>query len=160
MIRRQVGVPLIMLMARWDSHAVLIYVKDAPLINITSEYRKGSNVIVAASGEEEKKQITGQFHAKIMKQLMDLQAEVKQHDEELDQLLKQVKAVESIASPMYVVSDKSKKRHITFPFHDAPKKEWRVRCGWRYGGSIFERRSTVPEDLDRSIFIYMRHLLQ
>ena len=153
MIRHQVGVPLIMLMARWDSHAVLIYVKDAPLINITTEYKKGSKVMITAGDEKEKKKLTGQFNSKIMKQLTDLQAEVKQHEEELDKLLKQVKVVESISSPLYVVSDKYKKWHITFPFHDSPKKEWRVRCGWRYGCSIFERRSTVPLDLDRAVYI-------
>ena len=143
-----------MLMARWDSHAVLIYVKDAPLINITTEYKKGSKVMITAGEDKEKKKkLTGQFHDKIMKQLTDLQAEVKQHEDDLDRLLKQVKVVESISSPLYVVSDKYKKWHITFPFHDSPKKVWRVRCGWRYGCSVFERRTTVPQDLNRALYI-------
>ena len=85
---------------------------------------------------------------------------MKQHEDDLDRLLKQVKVVGSISSPLYVVSDKYKKWHITFPFHDSPKKGWRVRCGWRYGCSVFERRTTLPQDVDISIYIYMRRVLQ
>ena len=37
------------MMARWDSHAILTYVKDAPLITITHEYLKGTKVAAVAS---------------------------------------------------------------------------------------------------------------
>jgi len=33
MVRNGVQVPIVMLMARWDSNAVLKYIKDAPLIS-------------------------------------------------------------------------------------------------------------------------------
>ena len=41
MIRAGVAAPPIMLLARWDSRCVLRYAKDAPLKNITADYKRG-----------------------------------------------------------------------------------------------------------------------
>ena len=57
------------MMARWDSHAILTYVKDAPLITIPREYLKGMKV-VAVSGEDG---VVKQFKDKVTKDLKSLQ---------------------------------------------------------------------------------------
>ena len=41
MIRAGVAIPPIVLLARWDSHCVLRYAKDAPLKNTTADYKLG-----------------------------------------------------------------------------------------------------------------------
>ena len=39
--RASVHTSLIMILARWDSHIIMRYVRDAPLLGLTDEYKKG-----------------------------------------------------------------------------------------------------------------------
>ena len=52
-----------------------------------------------------------------------------------------------MAMPMYVISDKYKRWHLSLPWQNQEKKNMRCKCGWRYGLSIFQRRSAMPADL-------------
>ena len=72
LIRKAVSIPVVQMMARWDSHAILTYVKDAPLITITHEYRKGAMVAVAAGGDDGDKK----FKDKVTNDLKKLHKEV------------------------------------------------------------------------------------
>ena len=46
--------------------------------------------------------------------------------------------------PKYVISDKYQKWHVVPKFADVPVKQWKARCGWRYGCSKYGRRSRAP----------------
>ena len=50
-------------------------------------------------------------------------------------------------TPKYIVSSKHQKFHICLNWQDAKASEWRTKCGWKYGASKFERRSTLPKHL-------------
>ena len=49
--RHMVQVPSIMAMARWDSHIVLRYLKEASLATITAEYMRGARAFKGQSAE-------------------------------------------------------------------------------------------------------------
>ena len=66
----------------------------------------------------------------------------------MDETKKHIEVVESAVHPIYVVSDKYQKWHISSPYADVQKKFWKCRCGWKYGRSIFDRMSSLPDNLD------------
>ena len=72
MIRAGVTIPPIMMLARWDSNCVLRYAKDAPLKNITSDYKRGvrQEKTEALTDEAQGLQMIG---AKAMQQLKKLE---------------------------------------------------------------------------------------
>ena len=85
MMRHGVQVPPIISMARWETHCVLRYLKDSPLINITKAYRDGGQAIkVGASGEETL--AIKKFGQQTLKQLEELTVQVAKQDEELARL--------------------------------------------------------------------------
>ena len=138
-IRAGVAVPPIMFLARWDSHCVLRYAKDAPLKNITAEYKRGLR-------QEKLKELGGTTHTvvknmsdAVTKILKQMEEEVVKHDDELEAMHKKLAILDSKVSPKYIISDQYKTWHITQKWQDVPAAGWRALCGWRYGKSVFER---------------------
>ena len=69
------------------------------------------------------------------------------HDDALDALNDKLKILDATITPKYIVSEKYHKWHIVQRWHDIPKADWKSYCGWRYGKSVFDRRSKLPENL-------------
>ena len=152
--RAAVQLMLIMILARWDSHVILRYVRDAPLSGLTDEYKKGKSTSISSSSShsappaiEDDRKSGNKFAVKAMNQLKEMAEEVKKVQAELDDAKKHIEVVESAVHPIYVVSDKYQKWHITFPYADVQKKSWKCRCGWKYGKSVFDRMVNLPDDL-------------
>ena len=145
--RHGVQYPTISCLARWDSHAILGYLKDAPLANATSEYKtlgQVSKLIAVHDGKANGKKL---FGGKVMKQLEALEEKVKEQEADLEALTGRLKITEDAAVPRFVVSDKYQKYHLALSYVDVSKSEWKTHCGWAYGYSVFERRSKIPDDL-------------
>ena len=49
------------------------------------------------------------------------------------------------AIPKYIVSDEYQKWHVCLYYVDVPTDCMKTRCGWRYGASIFIRKSFTPD---------------
>ena len=60
-------------MARWGSHCVLRYMKDVPMITITTEYKKRPNLAITDGNKDTK---LGSINDQVQKQLQELQEEV------------------------------------------------------------------------------------
>ena len=67
-------------------------------------------------------------------------------------LNQKLKIVDSVLTPKYIISEKYKKWHICQQYRDLPAKEWKAVCGWKYGRSVFERRTTLSENLTNEEF--------
>ena len=39
--------------------------------------------------------------------------------------------------------------HRTFPWKGRDRKDWKCPCGWSYGFSVFEKKSVMPDDLEK-----------
>ena len=76
-----------------------------------------------------------------------MQKEVEKHDDDLEELNKKWKILDGKVTPRYIVSEKYQKWHICQQWQERPSKEWKTACGWRYGKSVFERKSIIPGDL-------------
>ena len=74
--------------------------------------------------------------------------EVEKHDRDLIELSEKCAILDATVTPKFVLSGKYKKYHIALMWQDKPIKDWKCRCGWRYGHSAFDRRSKVPDDID------------
>ena len=74
-----------------------------------------------------------------------MESEVAKHDDDLELMNKKLAILDSAVSPKYIIGDKHKKWHITQRWQDVPVSGWRALCGWRYGESVFERRSALAE---------------
>ena len=140
--RRGVQVASIMAMARWDSHVVLRYLKGASLTTITAEYKRGARGF-RAQAEDDQNHELNVISIKAMKQIEDLKRDMLSQDARLEDLKTKLALLDDLTTPKYIVSEKYKKWHVCLQFHDLPVAEWRVRCGWRYGNSVFERRMAL-----------------
>ena len=144
MIRRLVSVPVVQMMARWDSHAILTYVKDAPLITITHEYLKGTKVEPVAG----KDGIIKKFDEKVSRDLKALQKDVRRHESEIERLAKDVLATAVTTYPKFIISDKYQLWHIVHDYTAEDREGWKTLCGWSYGLSIFVRKSKIPNKMN------------
>ena len=150
--RHGVSVPAIMAMARWDSHCVLRYLKDAVLHDITQVYKQGSLALTDAGAETKDKKKTNVqtpriLNSKVLKQLDDMAKEVERQEQELADLSHKLEIVDTKVSPPYIISAKYKKWHICLYWHDSAAEEWKTKCGWRYAASKYERRGVLPTSL-------------
>ena len=151
MCRHGVQFPTISCLARWDSHAILGYLKDAPLVNATEEFKNKGKIrkmIADHSAPDGNKAGKKIFGDKVFKQLADMRKTVDEHEQDLDRLAQRMKLAEDCAVPRFVLSDKYQKYHVALTYMDVPPTEWKTWCGWSYGGSVFQRRTKVPEDID------------
>ena len=83
MIKNGVSVPPIMVLARWDSHCVLRYAKEAPLKTLTADYKRGVRT-ERAKTIEDKNEATRKMSKKVLDQLAAMQKEVEKHDDDLE----------------------------------------------------------------------------
>ena len=143
MVRNGVQVPIVMLMARWDSNAVLKYIKDAPLITITGEFKRGVRALKIKAIEDKHHEFKG-FSKKALADLQALRASVEHHERELANVCSNISKLKYAVHPIYVISDKYRKWHVVPKFAGVAVGLWKARCGWRYGASKFERRSKPP----------------
>ena len=145
MVRNGVQVPIAMLMARWDSNAVLRYIKDAPLITITGEFKRGVRALKIKAIEDKHQEFKG-FSKKALADLQALRSTVEHHEQELAGMGATLSKLKSAVHPIYVISDKYRKWHVVPKFAGVAVSLWKARCGWRYGASKFERRSKPPAE--------------
>ena len=73
-----------------------------------------------------------------------MKSEAARYDEELAALGKRLEILDATAVPKYIVSDKYQKWHVCLAYTDLPIKDMKTRCGWRYGMSIYMRKSFTP----------------
>ena len=82
-----------------------------------------------------------------MDQIAAMEVEVAAHDDELDKLNKRLKIVDDVLTPKYIISETYHKWHICQQCRDLPVKEWEAVCGWKYGRSVYERRTALAENM-------------
>ena len=141
-----------MVLARWDSHCVLRYAKEAPLKTLTEDYKKGVRVQRARAIEDKAATSTAKLSKKVMDQIAAIEVEVAAHDDELDKLKQRLKIVDEVLTPKYIISEKYQKWQICLQFRNLPVKEWKAVCGWKYGRSVFERRTVLAENMNDKDF--------
>ena len=74
-----------------------------------------------------------------------METEVAKHDDDLEAMNKKLATLDSTVSPKCLIRDKYKKWHSTQEWQDVPAAGWRALRGWKYGKSVFERRSKLAE---------------
>ena len=147
-----VQVSSIMLLARWAGWVILRYLRDAPLVGLSAEYKKGRRTIIAANDGPKGKTAKPQkdmIPKKALETLANIELDIKRHDERLKELVENVKVMDARIEAQYIVSDKYSVWHKTFPWLDVGKKDFRTHCGWSYGRSVYDRRVEVPPGLPR-----------
>ena len=156
-----VEVYIIQLVGRWGGQVVLRYVQEAPLLNITEEYR---NRVLDKTMHDRCRElvravdtpIDDKILANLKAELDTVKDKVADAAEELGmfrsmvaedvELLKQ--DVDSLTAKniTYVqradISEDIAKWHPVTVQHPAPPGEWRTECGWRFAGSRFTSTST------------------
>ena len=149
------GVPVhtIALLARWSSDMVHHYLKDTPLEKLTAEYLKSASNphgsqddgIDASSGSKLKN--TCRLTEAEQTMLKELTKKAEDQEEELRKINTNIEHIKStIVEPMYVVSFGGLGSwHIMHPHVGVPSTEWKVKCGWRYGGSVISREAHFPK---------------
>ena len=78
-----------------------------------------------------------------------LQDEIKRHDDALEKMASELKIMDTRVEAPFIVSDKYRVWHRTFPWLNSAKKDMKTPCGWSYGRSVFERRVEMPSNLPR-----------
>ena len=146
--RHGVQLPGIMRMARFDSHVVMGYLKDVPLLNVTQEFKHGAASSSSMCLVEKVSKDTKKFSGKVLKQIEALVMKIEAQEKEMDELVKKFAITDALLSPPFIISDKYQKWHEVLAYSDLPKKSWKTHCGWAYGFSVFERRSKMPDDID------------
>ena len=146
----RIGVQIasIMLLARWAGWIIAQYVKDAPLAGLASEYKKGKRIKVGAQDDRKTKKID-KLSTKALDTIKTLESEIRQQEEKLEQMVKDMAIMDRRIEAPYIVSDKYQVWHVVFPWLDAPVKAHKTHCGWSYGRSVYQRRVEVPEGLPR-----------
>ena len=127
-----------MLLARWGSNTILRYLKEAPLKNLTAEYKAGVNKTLEAvtvNRDEHIKKISDKALAK----LKNLETKIREQEAALRALADKMKPSDYDADEdQYIVSHKYQKWHRVSPWKGSDRQLWRCPCGWAYGNSIFE----------------------
>ena len=128
---------------------MLRYLKDSVLVDITRDYKRGNLEVKRKDQIEEASKIK-QLSTKVLKKLDMMTTEIEKHDRDLNEMAEKCAILDATVTPKYVLSDKYKKFHIALAWQDTPVKEWKCRCGWKYGHSTYQRRSKVPDDTKAS----------
>ena len=84
------------------------------------------------------------FGKEVIQGLNVMKADSSRHEEELLALGKRLEILDYRAVPKYIVSDEYQKWHVCLYYVDVPVDSMKTRCGWRYGASIFVRKSFAP----------------
>ena len=149
LLRRGVSIPSTMSLARWDSMAILRYAKDAHLMTVTGEFRRGL-MRKKIDADIEERLMNDKFSDATLGRVKELELEAtKQHNMILD-LNRKVQEIEDMSVQRYIVSDKYQKWHTVAPWKDVERREWLAKCGWKYGARAstkFVRKSRLPDDL-------------
>ena len=104
--------------ARWGSNAILRYVADVPLFNITGEVSGSS----ASPGQA-------------ARSLTDiLETHVRDAQNQVDTLRREIDSIRRQLHPSYVRNVQSGVWHYVLQAGlGTPPTEWRTMCGWRFG---------------------------
>ena len=137
------------LLARWSSDVILRYVRESPLSRVTSDYLRESQShsldSLLKSLEESK-----DMHKEKFSRLDDLTQEMIKSEMGLRKELSDLKAqVCHASSPLYVENLKSGAVHRAVGSPQSLPSSWTTPCGWRFGSSLFSRRTDLPEDWTR-----------
>ena len=84
---------------------------------------------------------------KILKQLDAMAKDVERQERDLVELSRKLEIIDVKVSPPYIISHKYKQWQICLFWRDSPIEEWKTMCGWRYAGTKYERRGTLPSSL-------------
>ena len=154
-----VEVYIIQLIGRWGGQVVLRYVQEAPLVNITEEYR---SKVLDRSFQDKCRELVRAVDTPISEETVEkLKGEVDTMKESLYTAVEDfglMRAmvsddIEAIKNDMSVLLERnmafvrrtdvpSSKWHPVVVQHPSPPSEWRTECGWRFAGSRFTSIST------------------
>ena len=146
---------IIMRLARWGSDAVYGYIKDAPLEQLTVEYK-------AAIDRESAKDLgpAGFSATALVGRIDELQAAVKSLKVKpaIDEMLSEARvdaaleerslALEAMCQPLELVQNLVTKAVHKIIMGDVslPSDMWRTKCGWLFGRKAHQRLKEIPED--------------
>ena len=126
---------VICLLARWSSSVVLRYIKEAPLTQVTTQYKEKA----AAHGED--KLSLGLRIDTVLQMVRQLAEGHEKQNLELASLQK------SVLGSAYVVNKASGIWHAcTGQLPDHPSL-WSTACGWKYASSFFARENILHESV-------------
>ena len=171
--RHHVPVPVIKMLARWQSDTVLRYIVDVPLECLTADYkdRIADGMIGPRSSQEHapNKTITqNRISGEVVKKLEALAAEWKDVQDKQDRMLQRIEAAEYKAAAIaegkindygstvklanldyiFVVSDGGRGCYHRVVRAEVPDVgEWHTKCGWPFGHSNVESKRKMPRGL-------------
>ena len=128
---------------------ILRYAKDAHLLTVTGEFRRGL-MRKKIDADIEEKLLSNKFSDATLDRLKELEQEAVKHHNMLLDLNRKVQEMEDVGMPRYIVSDKYQKWHAVAPWKDVEPRDWLAKCGWKYGARAstkFVRRSKLPDEL-------------
>lgn len=131
--------PLIMLLGRWGSQAILRYIQDAPLRALLIEPTTVDVAPAQPSPRTPPRDATNPAVKRLKSTQSALTQQVNDLDTKYTELAAELQTVNK--QPLYVVG---KKAHA--PDHRGSTHApylWSARCGWRYGASRFSRSNTA-----------------
>jgi len=161
--KKGIAIPVIKLLARWQSDIVMRYLAEAPLLILTEAYRQGGPTVSGASISDKKPEQCGTIEVAQQKKkrrtetmafskvaieeaaahaaLAEAAAEAA-HDE-IQALKERLFTLEtqSLYMPELVVNDSglgAVHRNLSAFALETPDL-WRTACGWRYGKAKFVR---------------------
>ena len=141
----------IMVMARWGPKHVIQYLKDAALVSITAEFKKGPLFRAGATNahqdipDSKAKKFQRLAH-NITTKIAQLENQAKIDEETRADMNERLKRTEGIAEQRYIVSKKRRPGitgswHLVEPWVDRQPVEWKTVCSLAYAGTDFERRA-------------------
>ena len=127
----------IQILARWGSPVILRYVAEAPLQSITMDVQKRMSVRTVWSAISE-----------LDKTLSDLQVKAAEEGSVQSRETNPVRDERSSGSgASWVINPKSGVWHTPLLFGtQIHPNSWRTRCGWFFGGSLFEVTEKTPSN--------------
>ena len=143
-----ISLPVIMLLARWESAIIMRYVSEAPLAAVTQEYKNlqcQSDITQYIKGMREEVMQNLDFTASSDSSLInDLR-------DKCQELHKRMTTLETEKGRYIVNTDPASGKYhaLLFDSPAAPPAEWRTRCGWRYGHASYTIVQTMTTNWKR-----------
>ena len=131
-----ISLPVIMLLARWESSIIMRYVSEAPLEAVTQDYKNlqcNSEITQYMKGLKSEILQNIDFTASSETELVkDLQGKCQE-------LQKRLESIENDKGRYIVNTDPTsgKFHSLLLDSRTLPPSEWKTRCGWKYGYSQY-----------------------
>ena len=136
-----IALPIIMLLARWESQAIMGYVAEAPLATVTRDYKqKEAQDPLTHRISSLDQHISGNVEITATSD----NSELANLEEKFARMESRLQKMEKIKLP-YVKNDISDVTHlIVFCDEASDPSEWQTKCGWRFYLGQHSRKEALP----------------